>query len=771
MGIVYEAEDLRLKRRVAIKFLPDDLLQSPVALDRFEREARAASALNHPNICVIHEIGQHDDRPFIVMELMKGQTLKYLIGGKPVETERVAELGIQIADALDSAHAENIIHRDLKPANIFVTERNQAKLLDFGLAKRTSYGSSIDTKQATASVERELTGTGSTVGTIAYMSPEQARGKELDARSDLFSFGVVLYEMATGTLPFDGKNAGEILEAIFTKDPPSPLRLNRNVPPKLEEIISKALEKDRNLRYQSASEMRTDLQRLWRDSSTHVSKQTPVVTAPRFISRRSLFVILAAVVAILAFIVISRLDQKKLKPAAPLAGKIPSIAVLPFVNMSADKEQEYFSDGLADELLNKLAGIQGLHVTGRTSSFAFKGKNEDLRLIGQKLNVATILEGSVRKSGDRVRITAQLVNVADGFHMWSRTYDRELNDIFAVQDEIADSVAIALKVTLLGNTPAARNVNPQAYNSFLQGQYFRERRSPENLQKAIGHYEEAIKLDPNYAYAWAGLAWAHALMGNYGYGPIHESYEKARKEAEKALQLDDGLAMAHRAISFVAQWHDWDWPAARASVKRALELEPGSAAGLQRAAQLASTMGQFEEALSLSQRAVEVDPLSIFAHAGFANDLYHMGRLNEATAEYKKLLEIHPNRAGGHTFLARVYLLQSNPEAALKELNQEPDPMYRHYGLALTYHALHKKQESDSALADVIDNNQQDSAYQIAQIYGYRGETDKAFEWLDRAYAQRDGGLATLKGDLLLRHIERDPRYPALLRKMRLPVD
>ncbi|HEY4490525.1 MAG TPA: tetratricopeptide repeat protein, partial [Acidobacteriota bacterium] len=542
-----------------------------------------------------------------------------------------------------------------------------------------------------------------------------------------------------GTLPFYGENAGEVLEAIFTKEPPSPLRLNRNIPSKLEEIIGKALEKDRNLRYQAASDMRTDLQRLRRDTSMSVSKQTQVDAAPRLISKRSLFATLGSVVAILAFILIYRFDREKPKAAPPVAGKIPSIAVLPFVNMSPDKDQEYFSDGLADELLNKLASIRGLHVAGRTSSFAFKGKNEDLRVIGQKLNVGTILEGSVRKSGDRVRITAQLVNTADGFHLWSHTYDRELNDIFAVQDEIAGSVANALQVTLLGNKPASRKVDPQAYNAFLQGQYFRERRSPENLQKAIGYYEEAIKLDPNYAHAWAGLAWAHIVKAQWSYGPIHESFEKARKEAEKALTLDEDLAMAHRAIAAIQQYYDWDWSAAEVSTRRALELEPGSAFGLQRAAQLAETMGQFKEALSLAQRAVEIDPLSIFAHVRLAISLFNLGRLDEAAAELRKVLELHPNRPEIHTFLAVIYVLQSNPEAALKELNQESDSMSRLYGLALAYHALGKKMESDSALADLIHGYQKEVAFQIAEVYAYRGETEKAFEWLDRAYELRDG--------------------------------
>ncbi|MCI0614654.1 serine/threonine-protein kinase, partial [bacterium] len=392
MGVVYEAEDLSLKRHVAIKFLPEDLLENILALERFQREARAASALNHPNICTIHEIGNQDGRPFIVMEFMKGETLKHRISGRPMQIDQAVEFGIQIVDALTAAHSEKIIHRDIKPANIFVTERGQAKLLDFGLAKKMEYGSAADTESPTASVQPQVTDTGSTLGTIAYMSPEQARGKELDERTDLFSVGVVLYEMVTGTIPFLGNSSAEIFEAILGKQPVAPVRLNPKVPNRLEEIINKALEKDRNLRYQSAAEMRADLQRVTRDQSID---RTPKIRP----KTKNKFSIAAAILAVLIMAGIYYIKSNR----PQINSSTPSIAVLPFVNMSADKEQEYFSDGLSEELLNKLSKIPDLRVIGRTSSFAFKGKNEDLRVIGQKLNVKTILEGSVRKEGSRMR--------------------------------------------------------------------------------------------------------------------------------------------------------------------------------------------------------------------------------------------------------------------------------------------------------------------------------------------------------------------------------
>ena len=772
MGVVYEAEDLKLQRNVALKFLPDDLAKTPEALERFQREARSASALSHPNICVIHEIGEHEKNPFIVMERLEGRTLKYVIGGRPMEIEQVLEVAVQIADALSAAHAKRIIHRDIKPPNIFVTNSGQVKLLDFGLARK-SLEAIADEELPTASFQQGLTKTGATLGTVPYMSPEQARGKELDHRTDLFSFGIVLYEMVTGTLPFSGDSSGQVLESIFTQEPVDPVRLNPKVPVELENIIRKTLEKDRNLRYQSAAEMSTDLKRLLRDNTkglTSAKKMNAVI--PTTHKRRGVWAGIGILIIVLA-LAAGWWFRDRAKSTAPKAIEA-SVAVLPFSNMSDEKANEYFSDGLTEELLNVLAQVKGLRVAARTSSFRFKGKNEDLRIVAQKLNVATILEGSVRKAGNRVRITAQLVNATDGFHLWSDTYDRELNDIFAVQEDIARSVVTALKGKLIGKeqeVPKPRATNAEAYNAYLQGRYFRDRGGRDNYAKAVRYYKEALKRDSGFALGWAGLADALIFQSSLSYIPREQGIAEARHAAERAIQLDEMLPEAYAALAEIKIDADWDWAEADQASKRGLELMPGNVTALRAAARMARTLGRFNESIALAQRENDLDPLNARSRYYLGVSYYYAGKQSQAEEALKKALELDPQLTTGHRLLGEVYLEQTRYDAALQEMKQEVHPFWQLYGLALAHSAMKHQTEAQAALNKMIQENQNDAAFQIAEVYAFRGESEPAFYWLNRAYDQRDGGLAQVLGDPLLKKIESDPRYPALLKKLHLPTD
>ena len=449
-----------------------------------------------------------------------------------------------------------------------------------------------------------------------------------------------------------------------------------------------------------------------------------------------------------------------------------SIAILRFVDLSAEKNQEYFSDGLAEELLNSLANTPGLRVAGRTSSFQFNGQSGDFHLIGKKLHVATILEGSVRRQGNRAKVTVDLINAADGYHLWSNTFDRDMNDIFAVQEEIASAVRGALEVALLKvrNAPSVRRTNAEAYNAYLQGQYFLERHTNANLKKAVGYFEQAIKLDRGYAPAWVGLGESRIGQASAGDVPAEEAYRTARAEVEQALALDADLGEAHSAMGQISLLHDWQWTVADASFQRALALEPGNSKAMGFAGMLAEDLGRLDEAIALYRRAVEIDPLSPRGYYDSAMVLFYAGRQEEAASVLKKALELFPEMDNAHCLLGQVYLTQSHPQEVLAEMEKEKDPALRLYGLALAYHALGRKRESDANMADLIARYRATAGYQIAEVYAVRKEKDRAFEWLERAYTEHDAGLTRIKGDPMLKSLERDPRFAALLRKMRLPI-
>lgn len=737
MGQVYKARDPRLDRLVAIKVSNEQFTE------RFEREARAVAALNHPHICQIYDVGP----TYIVMEYVEGHTLK-----GPLPLPLVLKYAAQICDALDAAHSRNVTHRDLKPANIMVGNSG-IKLLDFGLAKMGRDRESPD-DDLTASVN--LTADNAILGTLQYMAPEQLEGKPVDARSDIFSFGALLYEMITGLRAFAGTSQASLIAAILTREAPSVADV---APGPLDHIVSRCLAKNPDERWQSARDLKYELEVLVTGKVSSAAVAAPV--APR----RSPWIGLTAALPLVVAAVVggvfwlrhgARQDQQ-------------SVAVLPFADLSPEKNQEYFSDGLAEQLLNGLAKIPGWRVAGRTSSFRFKGNTEDSRTIGQKLNVDTILEGSVRKQGNRARIAVQLIHASDGFQLWSATFDRNMDDLFAVEDEITRAVAGALgAMNAAPASQAAKSTNGQAYNAYLQGRYFLQHSNKENFEKAALSFEQAIHLAPNYAPGWIGVADAQLSQANWGYIPVEAAYSKAREAIGHALVLDKDSAEANATLGQIQMMHDWDWAGAKESFRRGLELEPANSDVLFGAAVLARIEGRFDEAIALHRRDVEIDPLNPTAHHDFGLTLHYAGRQDQAKAELKKALDISPEMVNSHALLSRVELSESHPAQALAEVEKEAHPVFRTFGLALAYHAVGRKKESDANLAQLLANNSKDSPYQIAAVYAFRGETDLAFQWLDRAFAERDSGLTEMKTDPLLVGLHNDARYAAMLKKIHL---
>jgi TolB-like protein len=785
MGVVYEAEDAELGRHVAIKFLPEELAESEISLERFKREARAASALNHANICTIHDIGVHDGKPFIVMERLVGATLKDEIGPGGLPADRVLALGVQIAEALDAAHRAGIVHRDVKPSNLFVTDSGVAKILDFGLAKRTddSLISTVDTVSYRVAPEPRPapdleTAAGDVVGTVRYMSPEQARGSKVDARSDLYSLGVVLYQMATGRLPFENESDAEFLGALRGREPvPAPRRIRPAIPPLVERIILGALEKELPRRYQCAADLAADLRLARRRARASwparllglprgdlLAPQRIDVAAAR--RRRSRLAGAAALAAAVALAYLGLRDRTAGASGATSSAPVRTIAVLPFVNLSPEKEQEYFSDGISEDLLNLLAKIPELRVTPRTSSFAFKGKEVGIPEIARQLRVAHLLEGSVRKSGNRVRVTAKLVDAASDTQLWSRSWDRELDDIFAIQDEIAADVVRELKVTLLGPAPKSRATSPEAYSNYLQAIQLGRQATGPALEQSDELLRQVLRVDPRYAPAWDERARNFLNKTNVGLLAGTEGYERAREAELEALAIDPDFAPAHSRLGWVATFADNDLAAAARHFERALSLDRTDPYVLGNSAVFLLSLGRLDEALALELALLRRDPANLILLYNTALLRRYRGQLAESIATYRTILGLNPGRGIARYGLGIALLLDGDAQGALAEIEQETSEVWRRIGRPIALHALGRRAEADASLAELVAEHGGVRPVGVAWVHAYRGEIDEAFAWLEKGPQVRDPAVAEVLHENLLANLHGDPRWPAFLRRI-----
>lgn len=733
MGEVYLARDSKLDRTVALKVLAPEVAHDPRQMGRFVLEAKAASALSHPNVAHIYEIDEAGGTSFIAMEYIEGQSLDKMIGGQPLSTVEVVDIALQVADALDEAHSKKIVHRDIKPSNIVITPRGRVKVLDFGLAKVEQAW-----EPSSEFATQLKTNPGMIIGTVPYMSPEQARGKEVDSRTDIWSLGVVIYQMATGRLPFVSASAHEMIDRISNAQPKAISHYNMDAPDELERIIRKCLEKERGRRYQSAGELLVDLKNLKRDDDEGATRQSS-----RRRSRRA----------------------------------VSSLAVLPLVNVGADPKADYLSDGITESIIDSLSQLPRLRVMARSTVFRYKGREADPQEVGRELGVQAILVGRVQSQGSQLIIKVELVDVADGSRLWGEQYNRTPSDIFEVQEEIAREISKGLRLKLSGEQKrrlAKRYTDiAEAYTLYLKGLYHNGKWTGEGWRKAVEYFNRAIEADPSYALAYAGLASSYVKLGLFGAMPQREAYPRAKAAALKALQMDEMLAEAHAALGFVRMIDDWDWSGTEGEYKRAIELNPNYGDVHRLYGYHLIHMCRFDEAITEMQRAVELDPLSLEFMTSLGDAYYYARRYDQAADQLWKALEMEPNYGEAHLFLARAREQQERYEEAIagfRRARELTNDVAATSGLGRSY-ALSGKAAAAREVLDELKSlsgeRYVDPTY-MALVHLGLGEHDEAFTLLEKAYADHSAWMVHLKAEPMFDAVRTDSRFTSLLRRVGL---
>ncbi len=768
MGEVYLARDERLGRKVALKFLPGSLTANQAQLSRLEHEARTASALNHPNILTVHEIGVNGRRHFIATEFIEGETLRAVLTRGKLDLREALNIAIQVGSALAAAHKSGVLHRDIKPENIMLRPDGYAKVLDFGIAKLTEQQPASNDHDVGATAMLQ-TRPGLLLGTSGYMSPEQARGQTVDARTDIWSLGVVLHEMIAGTPPFGGETQSDCIASVLKTKPPPLSGVSSDFPDKPQSIVDKALCKDREQRYQTINEMLADLRSLKGELEAEASLW-PIFAK---IKRHKRGILLTAIAALfVAGAVVYHFYF--VSPAPPVTEK--SVAVLPFTDLSPIGDQAYFCDGIQEEILTRLSKIRDLKVISRTSTQRFKSVPADLREIARRLGVANILEGTVQKAADQVRVNVRLVNIESDSHVWSDSYDRKLTDIFAVESDIAKTVADSLKAKLTRSEQEAIDVRPtanhEAYELYLKGRFFWDKRTAAALRKAIDYFDHAIAKDPHYALAHAGLADCYDLLSEYSDLSPTECYPKAKAAAIRALALDETLGEAHTSLAYSLLNYDWDFRGAEREYQRAIELNPNYATAHQWYAECLMTLGRHVQALAEIKRAQQLDPLSLIINQGVGGKYLYARRYDDAMAQFQRTLELYPNFPPTRQRLGWCYSQKRMYEEAIAsmqtavEFSENSTQMIA--SLGYTYAAAGQRDAAQGVIDELERRSKQSyvDAYFVATIFAALGEKDQAFAFLNKAYAERSKWLSYLNVDFQLDNLRSDSRFDPLVQRV-----